>query len=136
MPALRQTVGGRATSARPPEAKLAKSEEARKLQQSLLNNGTAIAKEAIRVIGLLALVQKIAEAQGDTAFAQLLTLWKADLEGLKAKLTTVDGLTGLKSRLTAGWLEIPKAFAKNLKASPKRQRPGLIRRPLLMRRLS
>lgn len=97
-------------------AKLAKSEEARKLQQSLLNNGTAIAKEAIRVIGLLALVQKSAEALGDTAFAQLLTLWKADLEGLKANLTTVDGLTGLKSRLTAGWLEIPKAFAKNLKA--------------------
>jgi ABC-type transport system involved in cytochrome c biogenesis ATPase subunit len=98
------------------KAKLAKSEEARKIQQSLLNNGTAIAQEAIRVIGLLALVQKLAETQGDGAFTQLLTLWKADLEALKANLATVDGLTGLKSRLTAGWLEMPKAFPKSLTA--------------------
>src|SRR6202040_307354 len=83
------------------QAKLAKSEEAQKLQQSLTNNGTAIAKEAIRVIGLLALVQKGAEALGDAAFAQLLTPWKADLEALKANLTTIDGLTGLKDRLMA-----------------------------------
>lgn len=34
------------------KAKLAKSEEARKLQQALLNNGTALAQEAIRVVGL------------------------------------------------------------------------------------
>ena len=47
------------------KAKLAKSEEARKLQEALLKNGTAIAQEAIRVAGLLAPVQKLAEAQGD-----------------------------------------------------------------------
>ena len=32
------------------KAKLAKSEEARKLQEALLNNGAAIAQEAIRVL--------------------------------------------------------------------------------------
>jgi ABC-type transport system involved in cytochrome c biogenesis ATPase subunit len=98
------------------EAKLAKSEEARKLQQSLLNNGSAIAQEAIRAIGLLAPVQKLAETQGDGPFTALLTLWKASLETLKANLATVDGLTGLKGRLTAGWLETPEAFSKSLKA--------------------
>jgi ABC-type cobalamin/Fe3+-siderophores transport system ATPase subunit len=62
------------------QAKLAKSEEARKLQQSLLDNGTAIAKEAIRVTGLLMPVQKVTEVQGDNAFSQLLAAWKANLE--------------------------------------------------------
>jgi recombinational DNA repair ATPase RecF len=98
------------------KAKLAKSEEARKLQQALLNNGTAMAQEAIRVVGLLTLVQKVAEGQGEGGFVQILIGWKTDLEGLKAKLTTVEGLTGLKDQLTAGWLGIPKAFLKSLKA--------------------
>jgi recombinational DNA repair ATPase RecF len=98
------------------EAKLAKSEEARKLQESLLNNGTAIAQEAIRAIGLLAPVQKLADTQGDAPFTALLSLWKASLEMLQANLATVDGLTGLKGRLTNGWLETPEAFSKNLKA--------------------
>ena len=68
------------------QAKLAKSEEARKLQQSLLNNGTAIAEEVIRVVGLLTPIQKLAEGQGEGGFAQLLTVWKTDLEALKGKL--------------------------------------------------
>jgi hypothetical protein len=45
---------------------------------------------------------------------QMLTAWRADLEGLKASLTTVDGLTGLKDRLTAGWLVMPNGFPKGL----------------------
>lgn len=96
------------------KAKLAKSEEARKIQQVLLNNGAAIGREIIRVTGLLAPIQKLAEAQGDTSFATLLNSWKTDLEKLKAKLATVDGITGIKGRLTAGWLEAPDAFPKSL----------------------
>ena len=84
------------------------------LQQALLNNGTAVAQAAIRVAALLGLAQKVAEGQAESGFAQLLTTWKMDLEGLKTKLTTVEGLTGLKDRLIAGWLEIPKAFLKSL----------------------
>jgi hypothetical protein len=98
------------------QAKLAKSEAARKLQQSLLNNGTTIAQATIRVTGLLAPIQMLAETHGDGTSKQLFKAWKADLEALKAQLTTVDGLTGLKARLTAGWLEMPKAFPKDLKA--------------------
>src|ERR1700732_661901 len=98
------------------QAKLEKSESARKVQESLLNNGTAITEEAIRVIGLLTPIQKLAEGHGEGGFAQLLTVWKTDLEALKVQLATVEGMTGLKDRLTAGWLEIPEAFLKYLKA--------------------
>jgi hypothetical protein len=95
-------------------AKLAKSDEARKIQEALLKKGTVVAQAAIGVSGLLAPAQTIAEGQGDGGFATLLTNWKADLEGLKTNLTTLDGLTGLKDRLTVGWLGTPKAFAQGL----------------------
>jgi len=96
------------------KAKLAKSAEAQKIQEALLQKGTAVAQAAIRVAGLLGPVQTIAEAQSDAGFAQVLTAWKADLEGLKTSLTTVDGLTGLKTRLTTGWLATPKTFVKGV----------------------
>lgn len=97
------------------KVKLAKSEEAKRLQQALLNNGTVIAQEAIKIMGLLGLVQKIAEGQSEGGFALLLGGWKTDLEVLRAKLVTIDGLTSLKNRLTAGWLEIPKTLPESLK---------------------
>jgi hypothetical protein len=59
-------------------------------------------------------VQKIADGQGQSGFSQALTGWKSDLEGLRTKLTTVDGLTGLKDTLSAGWLETPKTLSKEL----------------------
>lgn len=96
-------------------AKLAKSEEAHKLQETLLNNGTTIAQETIRVIAHLATVQKLSQALGDDAFEQLLASWKEGLEGLKTKLSTIEGIAGLKHRFTSGWLEIPKAFSSGLK---------------------
>lgn len=98
------------------KTKLAKSEEARKLQESLLQNGMAIIEKAIRVAGLLTPVQKLSEGQGENGLSQLLTVWKTDLEALKAKLVTVDGITGLKDRLTEGWLGMPEALPKSLKA--------------------
>jgi hypothetical protein len=98
------------------QAKLTKSEAARKLQESLLKNGTAMARESIRVVGLMTPIQKIAEVHGDSGFSQILIGWKTDLEALKAKLTTVEGLTGLKDRLTGDWLQIPKTFSKSLKS--------------------
>jgi len=98
------------------KAKLTKSEEARKIQQSLLNNGAAISHEIIRVTGLLGPVQKLASALGDAAFAALLVSWKTSLETLKTKLAIIDGLTSLKGRLTSSWLETPAVFPKSLKA--------------------
>jgi AAA domain len=95
-------------------AKLAKSEEARKIQQALTNNGSSISQEAVRLIGLLAPVQKLTDTQADGPFTTLLTLWKADLESFKANLGTVEGLTSIKGRLATGWLQIPTEFTKGL----------------------
>ena len=98
------------------QAKLAKSKEAGLLHESLLNNATVLTNRATRVIGLLTPSRKLAEGEGgDTAFAKVLSLWTANLEGLKATLTTVEGIIGLKDRLTAGWLEVPTELANSLK---------------------
>ena len=97
------------------KVKLAKSEEARKVQQDLLKNGTAIAQEVIRVVNLLAPVQKLAPVEGDTKFERLLVEWKANLEDLRSKLVNVEGLTGLKDRLSGEWVAIPKTFQEGLK---------------------
>ena len=78
------------------KAKLAKSEEARKLQETLLKNGTTIVREAVGIIGLLSPLQKIADGQGQAGLSQVLGGWKTNLEGLRARLTSVDSLTGLR----------------------------------------
>jgi hypothetical protein len=96
------------------QAKLHKSVDARKLQESLLNNGIAFTKEAIRVAGLLTPVQRLAEVHGDAGLAQLLTGWKTDLEALQIKLATVEGLADLKERLAEGWLKAPMTLAQGL----------------------
>jgi hypothetical protein len=97
------------------KAKLVKSEEARKLQDAFLKDGQALADRATRMIGLLSPVQKLAESQRDKHFAKLVSEWKADVEALKAKLVTVDGIAGLKERLVSGWLQVPKSFSQDLK---------------------
>ncbi|MCU1306413.1 MAG: hypothetical protein JWN45_1108 [Acidobacteriaceae bacterium] len=95
--------------------KLAKSEAAGKLKQALLKNGAVLAQEAVLVVGLLALVQKIAEWQGEREFSQLLNVWRVELEAVKKKLETVEGLTALKDRFDTGWLKVPKTLPKRLK---------------------
>jgi recombinational DNA repair ATPase RecF len=96
-------------------AKLAKSAQAQEFQETLVERGTTVAQAAIRLMGLLGSAQRIAQVQGQTSIAQMLATWRTDLEGLKTSLITVDGLTGLKGRLTAGWLGTPKTFARGLK---------------------
>ena len=96
------------------KTKLAKSEEARKLQESLLNNGTALAEKAVQVVGLLTPIQQLAKGQDAGGSEHLLTVWKSDIEALKTKLATVDGLIALKNRLSGDWLEIPKELSKSL----------------------
>ena len=97
------------------KAKLAQSEEARKLQESLLTGGTALLAKAVRVTGLIASVQKLAESQKATAFSQLLSAWKTDLDTLREVISTVDGIRKQKARLATGWLAVPKAFSQGLK---------------------
>lgn len=96
-------------------AKLAKSKQARELQDALVGNGGKLSDEMTKLIGLLGPVQKLAEAEGQGAVVQQLSEWKRDLQELKPKLTTVEGLSGLKDRFTDGWLEAPKTLAESLR---------------------
>lgn len=98
------------------KAKLAKSTQAEEIQKTLLQKGTALAQAAVRVAGLLGPAHKIAEGQGEVQMAQMFAAWKVDLERLKANLTTVDGVSGLKERLKAGWLATPETFSRSLAA--------------------
>lgn len=107
------------------QAKLAKSEEARQLQDSLKTNGAAISDELIRIVALIGPAQKLAAGEGQTVFAGALADWEADLDTLKPKLATIDGLTGLKDRLSNGWVREPgtlsaslKTFTEAVKAKP------------------
>jgi hypothetical protein len=86
------------------------------VRQELLDNGTAVAQATIRVANLLSPVQKLATAEGDADLGLLLTRWKADLEDLRSKLANVDGLTGLKDRLSGEWVGVPKTFREGLKS--------------------
>src|SRR5581483_4822952 len=79
------------------EAKLAKSEAARKLQQDLLENGAAVARAAIHVIGLVTQVKRIADLQGDE-FGNRLSVWIGNLEAFKTKLLSVETIRLLRDR--------------------------------------
>lgn len=98
------------------QAKLAKSEEAKQLQDSLRASGAAISDEVIRISSLIAPLQKLAASEGQTAFAETLGEWRSDLDMLKPKLAGVDGLTGLKRRLTNGWIREPGALSADLES--------------------
>lgn len=96
--------------------KLAKSEQARRLQESILADGTAISGESIRIAGLIGPVHEVASSKGENEFARTLADWKADLDSLRSKLLTIDGLIGLKDRLSGGWIREPDALIPNLEA--------------------
>jgi hypothetical protein len=94
--------------------KLGKSDAAHKVQQDLLKNGAVLGQAIIRVAGLVVPAQKVADGEG-VGVARMLGDWKADLDEVRAKLGTIDGLTGLKARLTDDWLAIPKTMREALK---------------------
>jgi RecF/RecN/SMC N terminal domain len=98
------------------QAKLAKSEEARAIQQRLLNNGSAIVRHIVKLGGTLDPLHKAAAANGDAAVAGMVQTWKDDLTSLKERLGNIDGLAGLKNRLTKGWVAVPNTLADKVAA--------------------
>jgi hypothetical protein len=98
------------------KTKLAKSEEAGKLQASLLKSGAEIAGHAEHLMGLLRQTLKVAKAEDETVCAELVTSWGLDLQELKGKLSGFDGMIGLKDRLKGGWPRIPAALPATLAA--------------------
>ena len=96
------------------KAKLAKSEEARQIQDALLKNGATLIEKVTRIIGMLTPVQKLAATQEDAPFAQSLSSWKSDLEALNSQMVTVDEIRKQKDRFAGDWLNVPNALAKGL----------------------
>jgi energy-coupling factor transporter ATP-binding protein EcfA2 len=94
--------------------KLAKSEEARGIQQRLLASGAAVAAAVVRVVGLLQPVKNLAEAEGEARLLELTAAWIDDLSAFKDRLATVEGLEGVRERLADEWLRVPDAFLEAL----------------------
>ena len=112
---LRHAVGGRATPPRPPESEIGEVGGGTKASGISAEQRHSDRPGGHTRGGPSRAGPEARGRAGEGAFAQLLTAWKTDLEALKAKLATVDGLTGLKDRLTAGWLAVPKALPKSLR---------------------
>jgi hypothetical protein len=100
-------------------AKLAKSERAKTLRDSLLRNSLILSGHSTRISGLLVPVHALAALQQRPDFADLLSGWKSNLDLLKSKLTSVEGLAAIKVRLTSDWLEVPPMLPENLKSLTK-----------------
>src|SRR6516164_4657640 len=84
---------------------------------------TSISQQITRLAGLIGLAQKLAHAQCEASLAKLLADWQTDLEELKAKLATIDGLAALKGRLSTGWPEMPTRFPRSSRRSLKKLTP-------------
>lgn len=98
------------------KTKLEKSEEARVVQQLLLDNGRKLASEVVSIKGLIKLASEVAREQGDRDCFALLAEWKAKLEHLEKAFTSIDGLTGLKEQLSVGWVGVPEALTATVDA--------------------
>jgi len=96
--------------------KLVKSEQAGKVQQELLGNGTEIGRQTTRLVGFLGQMFKFANGESDTACSQLVSAWTKNLEEFRDQLSSFEGLAGQKARLAAGWPEMPGKFPEALKA--------------------
>ncbi len=96
-------------------AKTEKSAHAHVIQKRLLDNAEAVGQACLRLTALLAPVQKLAERVSDVASSRLLSDWKADLEGFRGGLSTLQGVIDSRDRLAAGWVSPPIDLAEHLK---------------------
>ena len=68
----------------------------------------------MRLLGLVETRYQNRRVAGRQSICETSRSWKTDFENLKSRLTSLDGLMGLKDRLTLGWLEVPKALPEGL----------------------
>ncbi|MCC7252380.1 AAA family ATPase [Hyphomicrobium sp.] len=97
------------------KTKLAQSQEAGKLRDAMTRAGADLAREAATICAALSAANKIATAEGEGATAGALAAWTKDLEGLRTALGTMDGISGLKDRLSTGWPALPAGLPDLLK---------------------
>lgn len=98
------------------KAKLAKSEEAARLQAALLKAGSDLSREVSKLTGLINTTANVAAGLADDGAKRACDDWTKDLEQLRTKLGSFDGLTGLKDSVQLGWHAMPAAFLKTLAA--------------------
>lgn len=96
------------------QAKLEKSQVASKLQEKLLENGTDIASNAIRIRGLAKSIEAIAKELDAKEFEEDLSKWAVDLEAISENTATVDGLMKIKADLTDGWVAAPSKLPQKM----------------------
>jgi len=105
--------------------KLAKSQEAEKLQKRLLGNGGEIANQARRVAALVGAVHPLAKTDGPAGFTAELSSWFDHLTALAKSLTTVEQILEKKGQFAEGWVADPPslktqidALTETIKAKP------------------
>lgn len=96
------------------QTKLAKSTEARKIQEALLKNGGAVSAAAAQIFALIEPVRRIAELEKISDCAAQLANWKIDIEEFRRRLTTVEGIAGVKDRLAGAWAAPPQKLVENV----------------------
>lgn len=98
------------------QEKLARSEKARKLQETLIRAGSDLGRHLLQLRGTLGQVNTLAAAEGVVDCAKVVAGWIAELDALKGRLSGIDGLLGFKDELTAGWVKAPGEMAAQLSA--------------------
>ena len=96
------------------QAKLARSQEAESLQKRLLEDGSAVANQARRIVGLLNAVQSVAKADGPDEFSAVLSGWTEHLSALAKSMDAVEQILERKATLEAGWHGVPNRFKELL----------------------
>jgi recombinational DNA repair ATPase RecF/DNA uptake protein ComE-like DNA-binding protein len=96
--------------------KLAKSEEAGRLRDQLLQAAAELSKESLRLRALLPPVAKIALGEAASDAARQLTALADDLDALRQSLGSLDEIMGLKARLETGWAQVPVGLSEKVSA--------------------
>jgi energy-coupling factor transporter ATP-binding protein EcfA2 len=98
------------------QAKLDKSEEAKKLQDGLLKNAGLISGNVVGFVGLFGPVSIVAEFLGDKTFQEAIATWRTDLDTFRNGLASVEKIRKGQGRFESGWLVVPAGFSAALEA--------------------
>lgn len=95
-------------------AKLAKADEAKALQQRLLDNGANIADDAKRIAALVDAVQPLGKRYDLEGLGDELGRWSSDLRAFARGLGAVASIAERRGRLESGWSAAPNAVDDQL----------------------
>ena len=97
------------------QSKVEKSKGAQTIQASLVGNGAKLAAHLTTVTDLVKRLHSLAAIEHEDAIAATLLLWQANLDRIRPKFSTVDGILSIKERLTAELFAVPADAAEAIK---------------------